>query len=1026
MLFAYSSNAFTYQCQQQSCGGLCYKFTSPFASGTNQWNFGDNTPIYSTTETTTTHCFTNVNTYDNVNNTVTVALKNGNNTTQYSTLTHSNCQHGIFIGAVDGVTVTDLSQYTALPGNSFNGQNNTKDIYVYARVRINKDFQFTSANLFMLPSAGFDVIKNLLLEQSTKITTKPGCNCLWRGIEVLGGALTTSTNTTLSNALYAVAFKDKQKISIQQTSFVNNYIGVLGKGNNSVVGVVLTANTFTSSGSLLSWCGGESLLNDPFLPSNGLYSNDRTWAGIYFNGLLINSIGQNAGNPNTFSNIANGMVLINSSIGKSFLGNLTEGITGCRFLNIFRGGYPTTTGGFGIYFKDIQGGHFMRQVGSGMNNGSNPSFNGCEVGIYGEYPNFGTSTKIVSTMNTMLAMETGYDLYSPLKSIIARITSNTISSDHYYGHGLASLCCPSLSIGISAYLGSQNATTNMVLNNNVITIDHDFGVSAASGIRVFKNYLDQSTAGNIEIKDNHITILREGTGIIENRLGNAVIQDNVVHTENPSSVAGSGIYLFAGVNVNVLCNDITGPVSTEPSLLAVHDGIYSILGTDPQIKDNHITNFGHGVRFDYDNGDVELRCNDFLGFNTTGLNVDFLALVGANQADKGNVWKCTSASTFEANSNSYSFSLEVFKALIGTSAFPDNWWPPQFFENSGNQIPPCPSNPNCGLTVVTSELTPTDFAIAQGQITGFPGMVNSREQFLYRKLKASPSLTAGSQVMQDFVNSRDNTPVGKFDALQQAIPNLGNVPDAIQGQLDANLELVQAKMDGVMSIAGQLDADPPEPQYSNLLQQYEQLAADIVQLYATNDALAATLQANQVALANALLAQNSAINAVAVYEQNDKQVYDIFLRTIGMGNTNATPAQLATLAEIAAQCPEQGGRAILNAINLHQALTGSNLPILHCATEQRETKNNKSLLGLTDQLSVSPNPTSGPCSISYQLAEGQTGAISVFDGYGKRITVFSLDAETGVIPLDDLPSGIYFIQLSAKGKLVKTEKLIRF
>ncbi|TAK40522.1 MAG: T9SS type A sorting domain-containing protein [Saprospiraceae bacterium] len=197
----------------------------------------------------------------------------------------------------------------------------------------------------------------------------------------------------------------------------------------------------------------------------------------------------------------------------------------------------------------------------------------------------------------------------------------------------------------------------------------------------------------------------------------------------------------------------------------------------------------------------------------------------------------------------------------------------------------------------------------------------------------------------------------------------------------------------------------------------------IAQLYEANDTIFEVLQSNRLALADSLLDLNDAINAVEVFELNEKKVFDIFLNTIGKGNTSAAVAQLDTLESIASQCPEEGGRGVLEAINLYQALTNIGLYIMECSLKERAEK--KQTLYANNKFGLYPNPAVSTCNAAYNLEKGQTGELSVWDAFGKQVAWYYIKAENGVVQINNLPSGIYFVHLSVNGRILQTEKFVK-
>jgi Secretion system C-terminal sorting domain/Periplasmic copper-binding protein (NosD) len=1014
MLIASTAQAFTYSCLQKDCGGLCYKFVSNYPPGTHlTWDFGDGTTLETGAESVE-HCYTNVNTYTNVNLLATVALSVLNQPTQYQTLNHASCQQGVFIGAVDEMTVTKLTDYSALPGSLWDGQGNTRDVYVYATVDVDKQFTFRATDIFMGASGGLNVAYDpfsyygvLTLENNTKIDVPTGCSCLWRGIDVRGKFI-SRTNTTLKNALYAVRLLENPRtplIDIRETNFINNYIGLMSV---NMPCPLYTGNVFSTNAQLLNWCGGGDNVPDPFGPSQGLYYTDRGWAGIYLQGVpFFNIYSTLPSTPqNDFSTLANGIFMVNSNAGKKVGTILKGGVILSQFNQIRRGSYPVSMGGYGVYFLDAEGSHFLSQVGLGQLDAGNPTFTECEVGLYAEAQIPGGSTTIASNDNRMEQMETGYVIQAKLGTVGAGITENFIQANQEYGH-------ESFTGGVHMEISFQ--TPGIAVDGNIITVNQPS--SFADGVFIRGNNPDAPSSGTISVSGNQITLESGIFGITMSNVSGAIVQGNTLSVDGVFP-APDGIFMPDGSDNAILCNDVYGPpVPNSDSPLRY--GILTYGSVDAVIRDNHVTNFDIGFSFGFPCGtDVDFACNDILGNNVRGLYYTANAVTGA-QADKGNVWNCNSTE-WEARNDNPNYLLDYYLAQMGTPQFPDSWTPSNWFQNSTDPPQSCPVDPNCGLMLTGPEVNPSDIAIANGTLSGPAGMVYSAEKILYRKLKDHPELLDNDSLMQAFVQARENTPTGEFYALAQSAPSLFYVDSLTQAQLNGNMDTLHADLVQIEIIDSLLAAGGP---FTTLLQQRTELAQDANDRIAANAAIYDSLHNARLMSANDLLATNAAISTTAIYEQNEKLLYEVFLNTIGKDSSQATQAQLDTLQNIAAQCPGEGGDAVLAAIALHGSLTGSYLPIQDCLG-LREGENAKENAGI--EFILYPNPTSGSCQISCSIQDKKAiYEIVVFDLLGNKIAVHKLSAGSNEIRLDDLPSGIYLVQLFQNEHPIQTEKLIK-
>jgi hypothetical protein len=81
-------------------------------------------------------------------------------------------------------------------------------------------------------------------------------------------------------------------------------------------------------------------------------------------------------------------------------------------------------------------------------------------------------------------------------------------------------------------------------------------------------------------------------------------------------------------------------------------------------------------------------------------------------------------------------------------------------------------------------------------------------------------------------------------------------------------------------------------------------------------------------------------------------------------------------------------------------------------------------------ITISPNPTTGPVNITFNLHEPGSILIKVYDQSGKVITQEQKSNFSGQyftrIDLSNQPSGIYFVRITENGKEIKTEKIVRY
>ncbi|TAK42331.1 MAG: T9SS type A sorting domain-containing protein [Saprospiraceae bacterium] len=319
-----------------------------------------------------------------------------------------------------------------------------------------------------------------------------------------------------------------------------------------------------------------------------------------------------------------------------------------------------------------------------------------------------------------------------------------------------------------------------------------------------------------------------------------------------------------------------------------------------------------------------------------------------------------------------------------------------------------------------------DSLVAQGEVEGLAGIIWSTNKYLYGRLKDNPSLLEGNSLMQSFVSAHENMPLGQFYTIGKAIETFYQIDSATQVLLNANQHVIEANLAEIETIDEELAVLSPGPQYDSLLQQLQELTDLITQLTEENAGIYQGLHDARVQQADALLSINSAISTSEAYETNEKEFFDVYLRTIAKDNGQVTPTQLTTLENIASQCPAEGGRAVYWAIGLHGHLDGGLLEIQECGLGGRsDDSSNGKGIKQANSFTLYPNPSSGDCKLVYELGEDNEGKILVADQFGREVSAYKISNTSGQLILADYPSGFYFIHLVVNGQAIQTEKLVR-
>lgn len=185
-------------------------------------------------------------------------------------------------------------------------------------------------------------------------------------------------------------------------------------------------------------------------------------------------------------------------------------------------------------------------------------------------------------------------------------------------------------------------------------------------------------------------------------------------------------------------------------------------------------------------------------------------------------------------------------------------------------------------------------------------------------------------------------------------------------------------------------------------------------------------QSSQGDLSNAAGA-NSAISPGTMSETNQKQLNEILISTLMVGNYDLTPQQLADLWAIAEQCPSDGGVAVWEAQStlnwvLQDALEFSD----SCAPSSARMAHPDHTGGSNSLTAVYPNPNAGNVTVIYSLQGVTSARFEVCDVTGRVLFSMQLDPKSSQknVILTGLANGAYIYKLIGDEVMVSTGTLI--
>ena len=344
-------------------------------------------------------------------------------------------------------------------------------------------------------------------------------------------------------------------------------------------------------------------------------------------------------------------------------------------------------------------------------------------------------------------------------------------------------------------------------------------------------------------------------------------------------------------------------------------------------------------------------------------------------------------------------------------------------EFSGCPPPIPPGFPN--------EISETDQSIAGGTLAfgAYDGAQNwTGSRHLYEYIKANPGLEQSEQLVQDFLDSVVNTSIGAFYEIDRDMDGLFTLDSLTQAQLDSNRAGIDETMEQIISIDSLLREGVPSQDSAQLAEQRDSLSHQLDSLMQETDALMQTIaDTRELEIAN-ILADNAAVVTPTLFEDNQKAVNDIFLRTIARGQSDFSQTDLDTLRAIANQCFICGGDAVFLARSLY-AKTDSVLVYDDdnlCGSVSQPLMKQKDNNPVQASFTLIPNPAADWLIVEILNENPFNGDMRIFDVSGKEVLAVPLNLEkVSSVPVDIsmLHAGMYVCNFYQNGRPVQTERL---
>lgn len=173
-----------------------------------------------------------------------------------------------------------------------------------------------------------------------------------------------------------------------------------------------------------------------------------------------------------------------------------------------------------------------------------------------------------------------------------------------------------------------------------------------------------------------------------------------------------------------------------------------------------------------------------------------------------------------------------------------------------------------------------------------------------------------------------------------------------------------------------------------------------------------------------LASDNASITTTRIFEENERQVKDIYYRTLARGNFDLSASEISTLYNIAIQCSLAGGASVYWARNMYrlvdEELYYNDADVCEAQGLQYRQASTQPSEDLSS-ISVHPNPAKD--KIYIQTHQNEVYKFELYNVLGRRdMEITMTDNES--ISVAQLTSGMYFYRIILMSGEIVTGKVI--
>ncbi|MEM6966009.1 MAG: T9SS type A sorting domain-containing protein [Bacteroidota bacterium] len=895
-------------------------------------------------------------------------------------------------------------------------------LYINGTFEIDTDYCFKRGSTvlesqtapFIFMSEGAEIVVksgNTLVLQRQVL----GCTDMWGSIKVEHGATLSVSSALIEDGISAIRVEDGGILNVQSTKFRDNYVGIRLNGDYTTFDNtqlnIFANNIFEGTGEL----------KPP-------YKNiGRPYAGV----TLVNVPGVNLDGGiygvNQFNNMVNGIVGNNS----------TFSVDNATFKDIHNSPFVPKVSGVAIYASSSPDLFSIADLdGLGGGASDSPAFENCDLGI-----------KVVSinalvSNNKMQNVLTGIEAINHNNYQVLNLSGNWIEARDY---------------GINLF--NNKFTHFCLVSGNFIWMNQP-PINNVRGTAIRGGFVD-----DIEMRSNYIELFEGKNAVWFNASYQNEFNANTINMGEQYNEYRGMFFEASSANI-IRCNEINGNalVSTntdgsvdEPnSDYRLSTGIRVVGASNNLIRCNDISHNRFGINAWGFCTPLYLMGNE----HSKDFNSLLVGQFGSNGNDNGNGWigdqgntsfnplhhgnrwltnnstndtpnndvfgavhlgtdQIIQESIFKVNENISTGGAAEFMPAYDTPNEPGYVW----FDQETNNAFVCDvdNTNNCPLGVgspynfLTEPPHQSETKIAGGEILvtdGYSEGLNwTAKQHLYRRLRQTPEVMDGNNVMQSFVNQQEQSLLGDLYEIEAGIDYSYQLSDNDANQLQTYRTQMETILQAIRQIDASFQTNISTAEYENLVIEKVGLLGELRTVQNLSNGIMTQVSTDLKSEIDWLAFQNENITPTKIYQDNEKIVNQIYLEYFTQEELELEPKTINTLQSIADQCPWSGGDAVFKARALLIPFNDKEYDdMLICGDdEQRQRRANE---GASYKLLVYPNPTSQfvNIEIAKELLLANTDlTINLVNTLGQVVRTESISGNTIKVQFDveHLPTGVY-------------------